>query len=264
MTAQQLLDRLWQGYVALNPHALAVHDLLRGRGETIVNDHIAFRSFAHPRVNVSTLARPFLNWGWREAGAHEFPEKRLHARHYLPPDPSLPKVFISELRLDLCTPELRRTVTAWIEALPDAAELQDDFLASGRPWEPTLAQYEALRSESEYAGWLAAFGYCANHFTVRVNALRTVPSLASLNALLREHGFELNRSGGEIKGSAALGLEQSSTLAGKVEVAFADGRLTLPACYYEFAQRYPDAGGQLFEGFIPESANRIFESTHRR
>ena len=56
----------------------------------------------------------------------------------------------------------------------------------------------------------------------------------------------------------------ASGLDGAALLARADGRLTLPACYYEFAQRYPDAGGQLFEGFIPESANRIFESTHRR
>ncbi len=59
-------------------------------------------------------------------------------------------------------------------------------------------------------------------------------------------------------------LEQSSTMANTVTVELSDGPLEVPGCYYEFARRYPDADGVLYEGFIAASADRIFESTNRR
>jgi hypothetical protein len=37
----------------------------------------------------------------------------------------------------------------------------------------------------------------------------------------------------------------------------------VPACYYEFARRYPIANGELYQGFIAASADKIFESTNR-
>ena len=48
------------------------------------------------------------------------------------------------------------------------------------------------------------------------------------------------------------------------EVEFADGGLTVPGCYYEFTRRYPLASGDLFQGFVAKSADRIFQSTDRR
>ena len=61
-------------------------------------------------------------------------------------------------------------------------------------------------------------------------------------------------------------LEQSSTMAKKVPHAFADKTAQIMGCYYEFARRYPIPGkpGQLFQGFIPKSADKIFESTFER
>jgi len=38
----------------------------------------------------------------------------------------------------------------------------------------------------------------------------------------------------------------------------------VPACFYEFAIRYPDENGQVFSGFIAANANKIFESTNFR
>ncbi len=59
-------------------------------------------------------------------------------------------------------------------------------------------------------------------------------------------------------------LEQSSTLADKVSVAFSDGELAIPSCFYEFALRYPKADGELYTGFVAASADKIFESTDVR
>jgi hypothetical protein len=80
------------------------------------------------------------------------------------------------------------------------------------------AEYESLLRESEYAAWVAAFGFRVNHFTVNVNALTTFPDLLSLNAFLLDHGFTLNESGGAIKGTPADRLEQSSTRADEIEI----------------------------------------------
>ena len=115
--------------------------------------------------------------------------------------------------------------------------------------------------ESEYAAWFSAFGYRANHFTVSVNHLAEFEALEAVNAYLVENGFTLNTSGGLIKGSAAVCLEQSSTLADPTSVAFADGQHAIPGCFYEFARRYPMPDGHLYHGFVEASADKIFEST---
>lgn len=71
----------------------------------------------------------------------------------------------------------------------------------------------------------------------------------------------MNDSGGEIKGTPQQLLEQSSTRAGKLPVHFEEGIHEIPACYYEFARRYPDQDGRMYSGFIAKSADKIFEST---
>jgi hypothetical protein len=71
----------------------------------------------------------------------------------------------------------------------------------------------------------------------------------------------MNDSGGEIKGTPAELLEQSSIKAGTLPIEFTDGIHEIPSCYYEFARRYPDKNGELYGGFIAKSADKIFEST---
>lgn len=51
-------------------------------------------------------------------------------------------------------------------------------------------------------------------------------------------------------------------MAGKVKIDFLEGSYEIPSCYYEFAVRYPDNSGKLFNGFIAENADKIFESTN--
>ena len=109
-----------------------------------------------------------------------------------------------------------------------------------------------------------ARGFRANHFTVAVNALKSLDGIEQLNVLLKDNGFALNASGGEIKGSPKVFLEQSSTMAPEVPVQFSDGSHAIASCYYEFAQRYPLPDGNLFQGFVAKSADKIFESTDRK
>ena len=270
---RELLDRLWDDYAGLNPQAKGIHDLLTARGETIINDHIAFRTYDDPRIGIDALAHPFVELGYEPKGGYTFPEKKLLARHYEPgpkaiealgPAAKPPKVFISELQVSRFSDDFGGIVKGLIDQVPGALTRQWDLPVSGRPWEVSYADYETLRTESEYGAWLAAFGFCANHFTINVGALSSFESLEQFNRYIAENGYELNTSGGEIKGSPAVYLEQSSTLAAQVPVAFTDGTHTIPCCYYEFARRHTMPDGQVFEGFVAKSADKIFESTDRR
>jgi len=261
VTTTELLAALWRDYVASTPQAEHIHGLLAARGELIRNDHVALRTYGVPGIGIEALARPFEDLGWRPRDAYRFADKHLRARYWQHDDADLPKVFISELVLAELSATAQATIATLVAQLPPGFGERADLAVAGRPWRVTYAQYQALLAESEYAAWVAAFGFRVNHFTVDVNALSTFPDLAALDAFLIEHGYTLNESGGIIKGSPAERLEQSSTRADAVEVVFADRTIRIPSCYYEFARRYPLPSGELFQGFVPASADKIFEST---
>ncbi len=260
----ELFRKLWEQYSTSNPQASAIHTLLAERGETIINDHVAFRTFGDSRVGLDVLAKAFVDLGYRKAGEYDFDLKHLNAIHLAPPEDRFPKVFMSELRLKDFSGGLQQIVLKLLDQVDVAETSVWDFSASGRHWDVSYAEYEQLRQESEYAAWLSAFGFLANHFTVDVGRLKTFDSLQQFNAFVKANGVPLNTSGGEIKGTPAECLEQSSTLAGEIEVTFTDGKQRIPACYYEFARRYDQPDGNRFEGFISKSADKIFESTDRK
>jgi hypothetical protein len=260
-TLTGLLDKMWSDYVEINPLAQKVYDLLTNDGEHILNDHIALRTFNHPRVSIDILAKPFLESGYKYMGDYHFTEKKLYAKHFEHADEKMPKIFISELLLEKFSPELNKLINRMINEIPSGKELEFDFISAGRPWSVSTKDYQDLMKESDYAAWVSAFGYRPNHFTVFINALKKFSDIQNLNEHLKGHGFKLNSSGGEIKGSKEVCLEQSSTLANNIEVSFSDGKLTIPACYYEFAKRYPMQNGKLYQGFVAASADKIFEST---
>ncbi|KAL7557195.1 hypothetical protein ACA910_001201 [Epithemia clementina (nom. ined.)] len=274
----------------------------------VVNDHIALRTFNLPGLGMDRLARDFVQLGYQPKGEYYFAEKKLKARHYEGPTTVVqtqdgessssswppPRVFISELLVDelpLWVQDVIRECTAGVAELY-ANKDQPLLCVAGRPWPAKYETYQALYEQSEYAAWVYAFGFRPNHFTVSINALQQqqqqqqqqpqesssstnrhnhYESLQAVNAMLKAKGVVLNQAGGEIKGSPSVLLEQSSTMAEMVPVEFEDGTYSIPACYYEFALRYPlpntstNNGDQvvLFQGFVEGSADKIFESTHQ-
>lgn len=260
MQQEDFFARLWADYLSFAPSAQSIHALL-GQGHPIVNDHIALRTFNTPELGLEALEPLFTQMGFSVGDHYRFQAKKLRARYYRHPDPEVPKIFISELLLEDCSARLRELVLPLCAQVPADAPTHADFLASGRYWDLPHAVYQELLAESEYAAWVAALGFRANHFTVAVNHLPGYASVAAVNATLKEHGYALNTSGGDIKGSPQVMLEQSSTLADRVPVAFSDGEQTIPGCFYEFAYRYPQANGELYQGFVEASADKIFEST---
>lgn len=266
MTLQNLpglLDKMWQDYISINPLALKISELLSKQGEKIQNDHIALRTFNHPRLKIDVIAKPFIETGYKYFGDYQFVEKKLYAKHFEHPNKSFPKIFISELKMEEFSLEFQDVINSLIDQIPEDLENQFDFSSIGRPWKVTTQIYNDLMKESDYAAWVSAFGYRPNHFTVFINNLKNFSDIHVLNKYLKEQGFKLNSSGGEVKGSKEVCLEQSSTLANNIEVTFEDGKLLIPACYYEFAKRYPMPNGELYQGFVAASADKIFESTSR-
>jgi len=258
-----IFEQLWTQYLSVTPSAARIHQLL-GQGKPLVNDHIAMRTFDLEQVNLEQLASHFKAVGYQECGDYQFEAKRLHAKHYEHTDPAQPKVFISELKTAEFSPELQQIVASLVAQLDAAQVATPEILTSGRCWQLSFADYLKLQQESEYAAWTAAWGFRANHFTVSINQLAGSPSIQQVNQQLEQAGFTLNCSGGKVKGSPETLLEQSSTMADHAEVNFTDGSHSIPSCFYEFALRYPLPDGNLFTGFVPASADKIFESTHRQ
>jgi hypothetical protein len=261
MDIQVLLDKMWQDYIVLNKSAQKIVDLFKAEGNEVVNDHIALRTFNHPKVCVDVISKPFLDAGYFENGTYDFEEKKLKAKHFEHPNKDLPKIFISELLLEEFSTELQSKVSSLIEQVSDNTISAFDFTSSGRPWSLDSETYEDLKKESDYAAWLSAIGYKPNHFTVFINKLKSFKEVDELNTFLKDKGFKLNASGGEVKGNPSVYLEQSSTLADSIEIDFSDKAQTIPSCYFEFAKRYPLENGELYQGFVAKSADKIFEST---
>lgn len=256
-----LFDNIWKNYLDVTPSAKQVHQLL-GSGNDVINDHVAYRTFNLEKVNLDKLAAHLLALGYTECGEYHFEAKKLYAKHFEHSDSTLPKVFISELLVEQLSEQAQTIIHKLVDGLDDDIATREDFLYSGASWQVSSTEYQSLLAESEYAAWLAAWGYRANHFTVSINHLENYNSIEAVNEAVKQGGFKLNTSGGEIKGDEAVKLEQSSTLADKAEVTFSDKTMAIPSCFYEFAKRYPLTDGELYSGFVAASADKIFESTN--
>jgi hypothetical protein len=260
---QSILDKMWADYIQLNPQAQKIVDLLQAKGDQVVNDHIALRTFNHTKVTIDKIAKPFLELGYQEAGEYHFEEKKLYAKHFEHSDENIPKIFISELKLEEFSNSFKQKIDNIIAQIDAKAVSEPNFTFSGKTWDIDSQTYEELKKESDYGAWLSAIGYRPNHFTVYINKLNSFHEVAELNTFLKENGFSLNDSGGEIKGSKEVFLEQSSTLADSIEVEFSDKNMVIPSCYFEFAKRYELPTGKMYQGFVAKSADKIFESTDR-
>lgn len=262
MHRNAFFDALWKDFAAIAPQAAAIHARLSSLGEVVQNDHVAFRTFNLAPLGLSSLEPLVLGLGYRLLEEYQFDDKHLRARAYV--CAGAPRVFASELRCEELSGWAQQLISSLVAQVPRELVSGPEVFWAGRPWSPLrFEDYERLSQESEYAGWLSALGLRANHFTVSINHLQQLTSVDAVLDFVEAAGYRINAAGGRVKGSRDVLLEQGSTLADRVQVDFADGPHVIPTCYYEFALRHRDGAGHLYEGFVPASANRIFESTHR-
>ncbi|WP_410498229.1 DUF1338 domain-containing protein [Chitinibacter sp. S2-10] len=252
---------LWEDYLKLAPQARDIRAMFGGA--QVVNDHVAFRTFDHPAIALAVLEQPLLEMGYRRDAPYRFPDKHLSAWGYIPANADDPLIFLSELHIGQLSAAAQAIIEQLLADLPSPCVTGAEIFYSGRHWPaPSWAQYQALAAESEYAAWLSLHGFHANHFTIAVHKLGV--SLAEVANKVAAAGYPMNTAGGVIKGTEQDLLIQASTMAQPVPFDFADAGLqNVPGCYYEFAQRFCDPAGQLYQGFVAASASRIFESTNQ-
>lgn len=263
MSLSEYYEKAWLEYIETTPSAAKISQLLEQNGEKVLNDHIALRTFNHPKCDVSILSQFFQDLGYIKKDNYQFPEKKLFAIHLEHGDnPELPKIFISQLLLEEFSEAFRQLIQDKVMNQIPEGWSPSDFYFEPMPWKVSFSDYQALAKESEYGAWIAAMGFRPNHFTISLNHCKKLNTVQKMNTWLKEQGFPLNSSGGEVKGSPAVFLEQSSIMADRQGWSFTDGMREIPTCYYEFALRYPlpDHKG-LYQGFVATSADKIFEST---
>lgn len=262
MDRTKFFEALWADFANIAPQAAAIARRLEEHGENIQNDHVAFRTFNLEPISLAALEPLVLGLGYSLLDEYRFEDKHLRARAYV--CPGAPRVFLSELECEELSGWAQAVIQQLLAQIPPGFVAGPEVFWAGRPWATLrFADYERLSNESEYAGWLAALGLRPNHFTVSINALATLPRVEDVLDFVEAAGYRINEAGGRVKGSPEVLLEQGSTLADRVAVQFAEGPRIIPTCYYEFALRHRDRAGRLYEGFVPSSADRIFESTHR-
>ncbi|MEP2280097.1 DUF1338 domain-containing protein [Maribacter sp.] len=250
----------------------------------IVNDHIAFRTLGIPNLGIASFEKIFLHYGYTKMDSYHFAAKKLDAYWYAPPSPAYPRIFISELRVQDLSNQAQRIISEYINPIKidpiDTIDL-DDTKAVGdffyKPlWKlPSLADFQQLSEESEYAAWVIYNRYYLNHYTISVHDLPSpYNSLEVFNEFLEGLGIVLNSSGGIIKTSKDGLLRQSSSVAEMVDATFAHNeKMKISGSYVEFAERsvLPEFESldkieiqreHRREGFEAANADKIFESTY--
>lgn len=264
MDTNQFFNELWDDYVAITPQAAKIHKMFSDNNSLVQNDHVAFRTFNLSPINIESLEALILALGYKHSDSYSFKEKKLLARSYISSDSKQPLIFLSELEVDKLSDNTQGIIKRLCDEIDPVCTKNPDVFWSGRLWNMiSWDDYSALLKESEYAAWLAALGFHANHFTVSVTHLDNDDTLEKVIHRVEGAGFSINSAGGKIKGTENDLLIQASTMADRMTVFFAnDETREISTCYYEFAKRFVQKGGTLFQGFIPGSADKIFESTN--
>jgi len=144
-TLTGLLDLLWKDYVETNPPAQRIHDLFTAKGEKVINDHVAFRTYGHPKIDVDVLSKAFRERGYEEKGQYHFEKKKLFAKHFEHPDSEMPLIFISQLKLEEFDKNIRGIIQKLIDQIPEGYTADPKFLFSGRPWRLSYEDYVKLK-----------------------------------------------------------------------------------------------------------------------
>lgn len=292
---QKLFNQLWNIYASKVPYAKTYQDMLKSYNATFVNDHVAFRSLKcqvkGQSLGLDIAAPIFLNLGYKEGGAIEFPDQKLFAKYYLPPDDSLPRVFISELLVDQLSPDtanlIKNTVQSFqpilsdsdmeqINRIPNLTDSESIKLINKlisffttRPWDPPQEYaVKKVNESSQYGAWVLLHGYAVNHFTGSVNH-HGVPQIDDIEKLVKELKSRGVPMKDEIEGAAGSKLRQTSTKAAVVPVEVKDPTNKIKTtewtyAYFEFAERgFIEENGKkvLFQGFLGQQASQLFEMT---
>lgn len=283
-----ILNGLFKTYFERVPDVQKITNAMIKKGwvssqEDIINDHVAFRTLGVPNLGIKSFEKIFLKHGYQKKEFYSFEAKKLNAYWYAPPKSNLPRIFISELRVNELSGTAQQIIQKYTHSIiKDPADNIDLNNASEvieffeKPlWKlPTLKDFDTLLNESEYAAWVIYNRYYLNHYTISVHELpEGFDRLEKFNEFLIDLGIKLNDSGGIIKTSKDGLLLQSSSVAEMIKADFSDHKTKeIAGSYVEFAERkiLPEFQNlnqdQIMaehrrDGFETANADKIFEST---
>ena len=260
--------------------ALIESNIISNQSE-IVNDHIAFRTMGVEFLGIQSLEKIFLHHGYVKKDFYSFKTKKLNAFWYSHSDENMPRIFISELKVNDLSENSRKIISKYTDQVTedpvdklDLSNANDVISFLSNPlWSlPSLNDFNDLLKETEYGSWVIYNRYYLNHYTISVHELiDQYNTLEKFNAFVTKIGIKLNDSGGVIKESKDGLLLQSSSVANKVKANFTEGSSLISGSYVEFAERrilpkYSNVSEikpiHRREGFEASNADKIFESTY--
>ena len=287
-TIHRILESLFDTYSKRVPDvkkitSALIESKIINHQNDIINDHIAFRTMGVKNLGIKSLEKIFLHHGYVKRDFYSFENKKLNAYWYSHSDKNMPRIFISELRVDELSKETTEIIYKYTNQVTtdpvDKLDLNSyseviNFLSKPLWNLPTVDDYNNLLKESEYASWVIYNRYYLNHYTISVHELsKNYNTLEKFNKFLIGLNIKLNDSGGIIKKSKDGLLLQSSSVANKVEATFANNETKLiSGSYVEFAERriLPEflklpldkiTSKHRRDGFEASNADKIFEST---
>jgi len=284
----KILQSLFETYSERVPdvkkitNALIKKNIIKSQHD-IINDHIAFRTMGVKNLGIKSFEKIFLHHGYTKRDFYSFEKKKLNAFWYSHPEKNMPRIFISELRVNELSEKAQQIIFKYTHKIcsdpVDSLNLDDSnevskFLSSPLWNLPTLEDYNLLLKESEYASWVIYNRYYLNHYTISVHELcNEYNTLKKFNKLVEDLGIILNDSGGVIKKSRDGLLLQSSSVANKIKAKFANNeKKWISGSYVEFAERkilpeFQSVQEKFLkqehrrDGFETSNADKIFEST---
>lgn len=292
-----LLDKLWDAYLKRVPYAQIYAGLIKKKGGALVFDHVAFRTInthvGEQPDGIYGISHIFEALGFQKAGEYTFKKKKINAIHLEHPSGELPRIFISQLEVELL-PEwaqnmLKQAVKDTPYLLPNQGiELLNSLGQNGgltaeaamifieelvdyfrRPWKiPDKDEVLKLNDISQYAAWTLLHGNSVNHFAASVNAqhISDWPDLETTAEGLKAEGVPMKAV---VEGEKGSKLQQTATQAVKeeVEVKTVEGidKLKWTYAYFELTQRNlvkDDVSDEkLFSGFLGGQARHLFDMT---
>ena len=262
--------------------ALIESNIISNQSE-IVNDHIAFRTMGVEFLGIQSLEKIFLHHGYIKKDFYSFKTKKLNAFWYSHSDENMPRIFISELKVNDLSENSRKIISKYTDQVTedpvdklDLSNANDVISFLSNPlWSlPSLNDFNDLLKETEYGSWVIYNRYYLNHYTISVHELiNQYNTLEKFNAFVTKIGIKLNDSGGVIKESKDGLLLQSSSVANKVKANFTQGSSLISGSYVEFAERrilpkYSNVSEiksiHRRDGFEASNADKIFESTYTK
>ncbi|VVA94720.1 unnamed protein product [Arabis nemorensis] len=283
---RNVFENILKTYLRKNPTANTIWELVQSvDNEKICYDHFTFQTLKVDGYGIDSVSSFFMDYGYKFETGIDFPKKKVRGCWLSPPDVHvpegghglgngpLPRVVISELRVDELSPESQEIIRKYL--IPEGGKQAVLSSALGSLiWEkPTYADFYQLAKESEYGAWVLIHGYTMNHLAFAVHRFKhRFSDIGCIKVYLEEKGFKLNSDGGILKVSQDGLLIQMSSISEKLAVEFADGVTeTTPASYIEFTQRlvlpqFKDLPHHQIkeyhrrDDFDANNANKIFES----